>query len=163
MSTRWIYNKTFNICGIYSSLEEEFEFCWSSTADEHNALPKSTRRNVELNKFAFGTPWLLDLLYKDWFTPSVWNFCGWVADVPPGQTPPATRSEEERLFSQAINNLFFNWQLTFSPSPSIQSLLSWWGCMENWNCSISVKIVGRLNCLLALPMLVCKIWWVNCY
>ena len=49
-------NKTVNISGIYSSLEEAFEFCWSSFADEHNTLPKSTRRNVKLNKFAFGTP-----------------------------------------------------------------------------------------------------------
>ena len=37
-----------NICGIYSSLEEAFEFCWSSFADEHNALPKSARKNVKL-------------------------------------------------------------------------------------------------------------------
>ena len=28
------------------SLEETFEFCWSSFADERNTLPKSTRRNV---------------------------------------------------------------------------------------------------------------------
>ena len=28
---------------------------------QHNALPKSTRRNVRLNKFTFGTPWLPDL------------------------------------------------------------------------------------------------------
>ena len=46
-------NKTVNICGIYSSLEKAFEFCWSSLADEHNTLPKSTSRNVKLNKFPF--------------------------------------------------------------------------------------------------------------
>ena len=34
---------------------EAFEFCGSSLPDEHNTLPKSTRRNVKLNKFAFGT------------------------------------------------------------------------------------------------------------
>ena len=28
--------------------------------------------------------------------------------------------------------------------------------------TVSVKIVGTLCCLLALPMLVCKVWWVNC-
>ena len=71
------------ICGIQSSLEEAFEFCWSSFEDEHNTLPKSTRRNVELNKFAFGTPWLPNLLCKHWFTSSVWNFCRRAADVPP--------------------------------------------------------------------------------
>ena len=39
--------------GIYSALEEAFEFCWSLFADEHNTLPKSTRKNVKLNKFVF--------------------------------------------------------------------------------------------------------------
>ena len=38
------------------TLEEVFEFCWSSLADEHKHLPKSTRRHVKLYKFVFGTP-----------------------------------------------------------------------------------------------------------
>ena len=71
VNTMNLLNKTANICGIKSSLEEAFEFCWSSFADAHNTLPKSTRRNVKLNKFAFGTPWLPDLLCKHWFTSSV--------------------------------------------------------------------------------------------
>ena len=50
------YNKTVNICGIQSCLEEAFEFCWSSFVNEHNTLPKSTRRNVKSNKITFGTP-----------------------------------------------------------------------------------------------------------
>ena len=97
-----ISSKTVNICGIYSSLEEVFEFCWSSLADEHNTLPKSTRRCVKLDKFVFGTPWLPDFLCKHWFASSVWNFCCWVADVPPGETSLAVKSEEKRMFSQAI-------------------------------------------------------------
>ena len=40
--------KQFSFCGIYSSLEEAFDFCWSSFADEHNTLPKSTKRNIIL-------------------------------------------------------------------------------------------------------------------
>ena len=53
-------------------------------ADEHNTFPKSTRRNVKLNKFAFRTPWLPDILCKHWFLSSVWNFCHhWVAGIPP--------------------------------------------------------------------------------
>ena len=56
-------------CGIQSSLKEAFEFCWSSFADQHNALPKSTRRNIKLNKFAIRTPWLPDLLCKHLFPP----------------------------------------------------------------------------------------------
>ena len=48
--------KTVKIGGTYSSLEEAFDFCWSSFADEHHTLVKSTRRNVKLNKFGRGTP-----------------------------------------------------------------------------------------------------------
>ena len=88
--------KTINVCGICSSLDEAFEFCWIWFADEHNTLPKLTRSNIKLNKFAFGTPWLPDLLRR-------------VADVPPCKTSPAASSEEQRLFSQAIP-----WSTTFN-------------------------------------------------
>ena len=98
--------KTVNISRIYSSLEEAFEFCWSLFADEHKTLPKSTKRNVKSNKFAFGTLWLPDLLCKHWYTcaSSIRNFCHWVADVLPCETSPVERSEEKRLFSQSIQN-----------------------------------------------------------
>ena len=36
------------------------------------------------------------------FTSSVWNFCHWVADVPPRETSPAAKSEEKLMFSQAM-------------------------------------------------------------
>ena len=39
------YNKTVNICGMYSSLEEAFELSWSALADGHNTLPKSTSKH----------------------------------------------------------------------------------------------------------------------
>ena len=66
-------------------LEKASEFCWSSFAVERKTLPWSTRRNMIINKFTFGSPWLPDLLCKHWFTSSVWNF--WGPDVPPGQRP----------------------------------------------------------------------------
>ena len=56
-------------------------------ADQHNTLPKSTRRNP------FGTPWLLDLLCKHWFTSSVWNFCSWGADISLSKISLAARSD----------------------------------------------------------------------
>ena len=88
---------------FFSRRSINFQFCWSSLEVEHNASPKSTRRNVQLNKKnAFGTPRLPDLLCKHWFTTAVWNFYRWVADVPPRETSPAGRSQEKRLFSQAI-------------------------------------------------------------
>ena len=74
-----------------------FEFCWSSLVDEHNSIPKSTRRHIYI--------WLPDLLCRHWFASSVWNYCHWVADVPPRETSPATKSEEKRMFSQARKDL----------------------------------------------------------
>ena len=94
-------NSYYLLNTVYSSLEEVFEFCWGSFANEHNTLLKLTRRNVKLKKFAFSTPWLPDLLCKYWFTSSVWNFYRWVADVPPHETSQAARSKEKQLFLQA--------------------------------------------------------------
>ena len=48
----------------YSSLEEEFECCWSLLADEHSNSPKSSRRNKKLNKFVFGTQRLYQIFNK---------------------------------------------------------------------------------------------------
>ena len=95
---QWISNKTVKIGGIYSSLEEAFEFCWSLFTDEHNTLVKLTRKNVKFNKFGCGTPWIPGIL----FTSPVWNFCRWVTDIPPHQTSPAMKSEAKWLFSKAI-------------------------------------------------------------
>ena len=39
MKMWWIYYKTVNIPGIYSSLQEASEFCWSSFAEEPKTLP----------------------------------------------------------------------------------------------------------------------------
>ena len=67
----------------------------------------STRRNLKLNKFTFGTPWRPDLLIsKHWFVSSVRNFCCWIVDVPPRETSPAAKSEEKRMFSQTNNCTF---------------------------------------------------------
>ena len=59
------------------------------------------RRHEKLDKFIFGTAWLPDLLCKHWCASSVWNFCSWVADVPPHETSKAAKSQEKRMFSQA--------------------------------------------------------------
>ena len=79
---------------IYSSLGEAFEFCWSSFADEHNTLVKSTRRNVKLNKFGWGTPSLPDILCKHWFT----SLSRWVADVPSRETSREAKSWRNGCF-----------------------------------------------------------------
>ena len=89
---RWIYNKTINICGTYSSQEEGFEFCWNLFAD----------RNIKLNKFAFGTTWLLDLLFKHWFYVISMECLSPSRRHSSQETSPAARSKEKQLFSQAI-------------------------------------------------------------
>ena len=48
---------------------------------------------------------------------SVWNFCRWVADFPPRETSPAAKSEEKRMFSQAMN-MCLQWHTI--PIPAIQ-------------------------------------------
>ena len=69
-------------------------------------------RHVKLDKFVFGSPWLPDLLCKHWFASSVWNFCHWVADVPPCETSPEAKSEEKRMFPQARHTSKSRAQLT---------------------------------------------------
>ena len=51
----WLSFRHMSSYEVYFSLEEAFEFRWSLFADEHNTWLKSTRGNVKLNKFAFGT------------------------------------------------------------------------------------------------------------
>ena len=62
---------------------------------------KIDQKTRKIGQIYIKTPWLLDLLCEHWFASSVWNFCSWVADVPPRETFPAAKSEEKRMFSQA--------------------------------------------------------------
>ena len=102
-------------CKHDESREQNSQYLWNivfsrrSIWDAHNTLPKSTRRNVKLNKFAFGTPWLLDLLCKHWFISSLWNFCRWVADVPPRETSPGRRARKNGCFHMLLR-LKITWQ-----------------------------------------------------
>ena len=43
----------------------------------------------------------MSVFCKHWFASSVWNFCRWVADVPPRETSPVAKSEDKRMFTQA--------------------------------------------------------------
>ena len=42
---------------------------------------------------------------RNWIASSVWNFCRWVADVPPLETSPAAKSEEKRMFSRTSRSI----------------------------------------------------------
>ena len=95
---------------------------------QYNTLPKSTRRHVILDKFIFKTPWLLDLLCKHWFASSVWNFCSWVADVPPLETSLVAKSEEKRMFSQTTPRYLQGFKLFFFSYPAMG-----WVCFKQNN------------------------------
>ena len=69
------------------------------------------RRHEKLDKFIFGTAWLPDLLCKHWFASTVWNFCSWVADVPPRETSKAMFSQAELLAVGTAFFLSFVWSL----------------------------------------------------
>ena len=115
----------------------------SSLADEHNTSPKSTRRHAKLDKFMFGTSWLPDSSCKHWFASSVWNFCHWVADVPPLETSPAAKSKEKRMFSQANETTHCgicltsdkNLQWASGGEGSLGQKLHFWDnfLLENWS------------------------------
>ena len=53
------------------------------------------------------------------FTPSVWNFCRWNAEVPPRETSPAARSEEKWLFGRLpfVSEMVYNRAHTVLKSP----------------------------------------------
>ena len=73
------------------------EFCWNSLAGERSTLPKSTRRLIKLDKFIFGTTTkTLTCAISMEFLPLSRRY------VPPLKTSPATKSEEKRVYLQAI-------------------------------------------------------------
>ena len=82
-NSQCLWNIVFSRRSIWVLLELIGRWTWHFT--------KSTRRHIKLDKF-IGTQWLPYLLCKHWFASSLWNFCHWVADVPPCETSPAVKS-----------------------------------------------------------------------
>ena len=99
MWIQWINYKTVNMRGTYSSLRKAFEFCLNSFTVKYKTLPQSRRRNIKVNKFTYRTPWLPDFLCNHWFMSSVWNFCCWGPDIPPGQMPFRQGAKRDIAFS----------------------------------------------------------------
>ena len=87
----WLYwyrfiSFTFDLCGLLSFV------CHSQNNSWNN--------NYQVDQSELLTRFRTDS------TLPVWNFCCWGADVPPGETSKAARSEKKRLFSQAT---FYSW------------------------------------------------------
>ena len=70
---------TFDLCGLLSVIRKQQLKQCNYSVDQSGLLTR----------------------FRTYFTSSVWNFCRWVADVPPRETSPAAKSEEKRMFSQS--------------------------------------------------------------
>ena len=72
---------TFGLCGLLSVIHKQ---------------------QVKQYNYYIDQSELLTRLQTD-FTPSVWNFCRWVADISLGKTSLAVRNKEKQLYSQATS------------------------------------------------------------
>ena len=70
---------TFDLCGLLSVIRKQQLKQCNYSVDQSGLLTR----------------------FRTYFTSSVWNFCRWVADVPPRETSPAAKSDEKRMFSQS--------------------------------------------------------------
>ena len=89
---------------MYSSLEKAF--CWSlifvCSRTQHFTVMDQDKHKIK-QMYIWNPLDYRILLCKHWFTSSVWNFCHWGADVPPGETSLAGRSKEKGLYLAANN------------------------------------------------------------
>ena len=70
-------------------------------------------------------PFVFCLSLVNNLTSSVYNFCRWVAEIIPCETSSAAKSEEKRLFSQAMSSLnWFFWWVQICLSSCLQGLFS---------------------------------------
>ena len=86
---------------MYSSLEEAFEFCWSSFSDDHNTLPKSTKRNwtnlhLEPDDYQI---YDVNIRLRHQYGISVTE----LQTFPPCDKSLSAKSEEKQLFLQAMD------------------------------------------------------------
>ena len=70
-------------------------------------------------------PFVFCLSLVNNLTSSVYNFCRWVAEIIPCETSSAAKSEEKRLFSQAMSSLnWFFWWVQICLSSCLQGLFN---------------------------------------
>ena len=89
---------------------------------QHFTQMKLTRRNLKLNKFTFGTPWLRDLLSKHWFVSSVWISVAESQTFLHAKRPQRWRAWRNGCFRR-LKSLFY-----------ARDLVTWWEigrCMIN--------------------------------
>ena len=97
-NSQYLWNRVFSRSSIWFLLERIRRW------PQHFTKIDQEKRKIEV-KFAFGTPWLPDLLWKHWFKSSVWNFCRWVEDIPHRET---SLSINERGEASAVRRLLFS-------------------------------------------------------
>ena len=94
MKMWWIYYKTVNSLNIFFLTRS----IWVLLELVRRRTQNFTVIDQEKHKIEELFIWTIHLRN---YSSSVWNFCCWGADVPPGETSLAARSAERPLFSQA--------------------------------------------------------------
>ena len=138
-------------------------FCWrfiAFTFDLCSLLSVIRKQQVKqcnyfVDQSAFLTGFRTDL------SSSVWNFCHWVADVPPRETSPAARSEEKRLFWQARRS-HADCRIARGNLVMMQSSTTMIKILTIFNHSVFVQshCLGKLRRNLRV-FLRSNVWWVD--
>ena len=71
---QWSFHKTLIVLGVYSSLQEVFEFAGASSQKNSKYYDYGPEEMISNKLYTAGTPWLSDNLCKLWFAWSVWTF-----------------------------------------------------------------------------------------
>ena len=124
------------ICSILRFLLVDFTKVLCSSANELQQSSNASREEyappiltvlLEIHRVYIWPSWpfVFCLSFVNNFTSSVWNFCRWVAEIIPCETSSAAKSEEKRLFSQAMSSLnWFFWWVQICLSSCLQGLFS---------------------------------------
>ena len=95
------FNK--NICNVVVIVEEAFEFCWSSFADENYTLPKWTRREAKFEQICIWNPMTTGFITLTLIYIISMQFLLLSGRHSSAQTSSAVKSKEKQLFLQATD------------------------------------------------------------
>ena len=147
------------ICSILRFLLVDFTKVLCSSANELQQNSNASSReeyappiltvSLQIHRVYMWPSWLFVfcLSFVNNFTSSVWNFCRWVAEIIPRETSSAAKSEEKRLFSQAMSSLnWFFWWVQVYLSLCLKKLFSFF-------LGIATNLVNKNNSVEPFPVL----------
>ena len=128
-NSQYLWNIVFSRRSIWVLLELVGR--WTQ---QFNKIDHNTRK---IGQTYIWNPMTTDLLCKHWFASSVWNFCCWVADVPPRETSQRQRARRNGCFRRLCDprNKHF-----FDKSSVIKTTGKWSYCWANFWSSVTPKL-----------------------